>query len=85
MDISSNNQLVPYNQGPRHVTPYSPRETGSVPADRYSAAKRYIPMPPPHSPGPKIKAGDQRSIYTSSRQIKAREINGLGLLINIYA
>jgi len=85
MDISFNNQLVPYNQGPRHVTPYSPRETGSVSAARYSGAKRYALMPPPHSPGFKIEAGDQESIYTSNRQVKAQEINQVGLLIDIYA
>ncbi len=85
MDVSSNNQLVPYNQGSQHVTPYSPRETGSVPAGRYSAAERYILMPPSHSPGYKIEAGDQESIYTSHRQIKAQEINQVGLLIDIYA
>jgi len=85
MDISFNNQLVPYNQGPRHVTPYSPRETGSVPADRHSAAKRYVLMPPPHSPGYKVETGDQESIYTSNRQFKAQEIIQVGLLIDIYA
>jgi hypothetical protein len=85
MDISYNNQLVPYNQGPRPITPYSPRETGSVPANGYSAAKRYVLMPPPHSPGYKIQAGDQESIYTSNRQIKSQEISQVGLLINIYA
>jgi len=85
MDISSNNQLVPYNQGPRQVTPYSPRETGAVPADGYSAAKRYVLMPPPHSPGYKIQTRDQESIYTSNRQIKAQEINQVGLRIDIYA
>jgi len=85
MDISSNNQLVPYDQGPRHVTPYSPRETGSVPAGHYSFARRYVLMPPPRSPGYKIEAGDQESIYTSNRQIQAQKISRVGLLIDIYA
>ena len=85
MDISSNNQLVPYNQGPRHVTPYSPGETDSVKTSRFSAAERYVLMPPPHSPGYKIQAGNPESIYTSNRQFKAQEINQVGLLIDIYA
>ena len=85
MDISSNNQLVPYNQGTRPVTPYSPRESGSVPAEGYPAAKQYVLMPSPHSPGYKIQAGDQASIYTSNRQIKAQKNNMIGLLIDFYA
>ena len=85
MDISSNNQLVPYNQGPRQLTPYAPRPTGSVPADGYSAAKRYVLMPPSHSPGYKVHSGDQDLIYTSSRQIKVQDTNQVGLRLDIYA
>ena len=85
MDISSNNQLVPYNQEPRQLTPYSPKKTGAVQADGYSAAKGYTLAPPSHSPGYKIQTRDQESIYTSNRQIKAQEINQVGLRIDIYA
>jgi len=85
MDISSNNQLVPYNQGPRQLTPYSPGPTGSVTADGYSAAKRYVRVPPSHSPGYKIHSRDQDLIYTSSRQIKVQETNQVGLRLDIYA
>ena len=85
MEISSNNQLVPYYQGPRQVTPNAPREPGSVTADGYSAAKRYVLMPPSHSPGYKIDPGDQEQIYTSSRRIKVKETNHVGSLIDIYA
>ena len=85
MDISSNNQLVPYNQGPRQLTPYPPRPKGSVTADGYSAAKRYVLMPPSHSPGYKVHSGDQDLIYTSSRQIKVQDTNPVGIRIDIYA
>ena len=85
MDISSNNQLVPYNQGPRQLTPYSPTKAGSVPAGGNSAAKRYVLMPPSHSPGYRIHAGDQDLIYTSSRQLKAQETDQVGLRIDIFA
>ena len=85
MDISSNNQLVPYNQGPNQLTPYSRRPTGSVPADGYSAAKRYVLMPPSHSPGYKIQSGDPDLSYTSSRRIKVQEADQVGLRIDIYA
>ncbi len=85
MDISSNYQLVPYNQGPRQVTAFGHRATGDSPADRYSEAKRYVRLPPPHSPGYKIESRNQESIYISSRQIKAHKINQVGLLIDIYA
>ena len=85
MDISSNNQLGPYNQGPKQLTPYSSRETGSVPADGYSAAKRYVLMPPSHSPGSKIHSGDPDLSYTSSRRIKVQEADQIGLRIDIYA
>jgi len=85
MDISSNNQLVPYNQGPKQLTPYSPKKTGSVQADGYSAAKGYTLALPSHSPGYKIHSGDQDLIYTSSRQIKAQETDQVGLRIDIFA
>ena len=85
MDISSINQLVPYNQGPRQLTSYLQRESGSVPANGYPATKRYALMPPSHSPGYKIHTGDQDSTYTSSRRIKVQELNHVGSLIDIYA
>jgi hypothetical protein len=85
MDITSNNQLVPYNRGPTQLTPNSPRNIGAVAADSYAAAKRYVLMPPSHSPGYKIHSGDQDLIYTSSRQIKAQETEQVGLRINIFA
>ena len=85
MDISSNNQLVPYNQGPNQLTPYAPRPKGSVAADGYAATKRYVLMPPPHSPGYKIRSGNQDLTYTSSRQIKVQDTDRVGLRIDIFA
>ena len=85
MDISTNNQLVPYNQGPRQVSPFPPREPRSDPPEGPSADKRYALMPPPHSPKFTAHSGGQEPIYTSSRRIKSPEINQVGLLIDIYA
>ena len=85
MDISTNNQLVPYNQGPRQVSPFPPREPRSGPPEGPSAAKRYVLMPPPHSPKFTTQSGGQKPIYTPSRRIKSSEINQVGLLIDIYA
>lgn len=85
MDISSNTQLVPYNQEPRYVVQYWPRKIGSGSADRHPAAQQNILMPPPPSPGYKIQARDLASIYNSNCQFKAQEINPVGLLIDIYA
>ena len=85
MDISSNNQLVPYNQEPRQLTSYSPKKTGAVQADGYSAAKRYTLTPPSHCPGYKIHSGDQDLIYTSGRQLKAQKTDQVGLRIDIFA
>ena len=85
MDISSNNQLVPYNQGPNQLTPCAPGPKVLVPADAYSATERYDLMPPPHSPGYKIHSGNQDLTYTSSRQIKVPETDQVGLRIDIFA
>jgi hypothetical protein len=85
MEISSDNQLVPYNQGPRQVSPFPSREPRSVPPEGSSAAQRYVLMPPPHSPKFAPQSGGQEPIYTSSRRIKSSEINQVGLLIDIYA
>ena len=85
MDISSNNQLVPYHQGPRQVTPYAPERSAADPADGYRRPWRYVPKPPPHYPGTKIHPGYQASIYTSKCQTKAQESDRVGLLVNIYA
>ncbi|MDX2500179.1 MAG: hypothetical protein QNL14_06685 [Deltaproteobacteria bacterium] len=85
MDISSNNQLVPYNQGPRQVTPYAPRKTAPVPADGNPRPRRYVPEPAPRYHGPMINSENQESIYTANSQSKAQETHRVGLLINIYA
>jgi len=86
MDISSYYQLVPYHQGPRHVSAYGrPRLTGDSLTDRHFTAKRYAMLPPPHPAGHKIQSRNQESIYISSRLIKAHKINQVGLLIDIYA
>ena len=85
MDISSYYQIVPYYQGPRHVTAYGPGVSGDSPTDRHSTAKRYAMLPPPHPTGYKIQSRNQESIYISSRLIKAHKINQVGLLIDIYA
>ena len=85
MDISTNNQLVPYSRGPRQVPPFSPREPRLVPSEDSSAAKRYVLMPPPYSPKFASQSGGQETIYTSSRRIKPSETNQVGLLIDIYA
>ena len=84
MEISSNNQLVPYNQGPQLVTPYSPEAPRSVPADGYSAAERYVLTPLPHSPRYAAQSDSQKAIYTSSRRIITPEINQVGLIIDLY-
>jgi hypothetical protein len=84
MEISSNNQLVPYNQGPQLVTPFSPEAPRSVPAVGYSAAERYILMPLPHSPRYAAHSDGQKTTYTSSRRIIAPEINQVGSIIDIY-
>ena len=85
MDISSNNQLVPYNQEPGQVTPYAPRKNAAVQADPNRRPKRYAPAPAPHNPDPRIHPGNQGYLYTSNSQMKAQETNRVGLLINIYA
>jgi hypothetical protein len=85
MDISSDNQLVPYIQGPRQVTPYSLRKAASVPADGYRRPRRFEPMPPPQYPDLKIQPGIQESIYSSNRRKQAPKSHRIGLLIDIYA
>ena len=85
MDISTDNQLVPYSQEPRQVPPFPPREPRLVPPEGPSAAKRYVLRPPPHSPQFTSQTGGQESVYTSSRRIKPSETNQVGLLIDIYA
>jgi len=85
MNISSNYQLVPCNQGLRHVTAYRHGETGTNLRDRRSAARRYALWPPAHPRGYKIQSWNQESVYISSRQINAHKINQVGLLIDIYA
>lgn len=85
MYTSSNYQLVPFNQGRRHVTAYRHGETGTNFRDRYSAARRHALLPPAHPRGYKIQSRNQESVYVSSRQINAHKINQVGLLIDIYA
>jgi hypothetical protein len=84
MEISSKNQLVPYHQVPQQVALYSPEVTRSVPAQHSSAGKRYVLMPPAHSPRHAVQSDDQKAIYTSNRRIKTDENSQVGRRINIY-
>jgi len=85
MEISSKNQLVPYHhQVPQQVALYSPEVARSVPAEHSSAGRRYLLMPPTHSPRHAVQSDDQKAIYTSNRRIQTDENNQVGRLINIY-
>ena len=85
MNISSNNQLVPYHHGLRQLAPYWSRGPGSAPSDSYPATRQAVLMPPSHSPGTNGHITIQNLIYTSDRRFKAQEINHVGSLIDIYA
>ncbi len=85
MDIYSNNPLVPYYQGPQHVTPYMPVVSRSVSADGNPAVKRYTPMLPPHSSKYETRADGHESAYNSRRRLMTSKINQVGLRIDIYA
>ena len=85
MDISSNNQLIPYHQELRQLVPYGHRGPGSAPANSYPATRQDVLMPPAPSPGAIGFGAVRGSIYTSDRRIKVQESNHVGSLIDIYA
>ena len=85
MNISSSNQLVPYQQRPQQLATYWQREPVADPANRFPATQRYVLNPASYSSGYDVHTPNQNPIYTSNRRIKLQEMNHVGSLIDIYA
>ena len=85
MDISSDNQLIPFDQGPKQVTPFA--RTALIPASerRNQSVMQYTQAQSSHSPKHGNQLDDHKPIYTSSRRINSLKRNEIGLLIDIYA
>ncbi|MGD8256274.1 MAG: hypothetical protein PVG70_02175 [Desulfobacterales bacterium] len=85
MDISSDKQLIPFDQGPKQVTPFA--RTALIPASerRNQSVTQYTQAQSSHSPKHDNQLDDHKPIYTSSRRINSLKKNEIGLLIDIYA
>jgi len=85
MDISSDNQLIPFDQGPKQVTPFA--RTALIPASdrRNQRVMQYTQALSSHSPKHGNPLNDHKPIYTSGRRINSLKKNDVGVLIDIYA
>ena len=85
MDISSDSQLIPFDQGPKQVMPFI--RTVLIPASerRNQNVMRYTQAQSSHSPKHDNQLDDHKPIYTSNRRIHSLQRNEIGLLIDIYA
>ena len=85
MNVCSNNQLIPYSPGSRHLQPYTRLPSIPLANHRNRAAMRYTLINSLQSPGHTNHRDEHESIYSSSHRIKSHNTRMVGLLIDIYA
>jgi hypothetical protein len=85
MDITANNQLVPYSPGPIQVIPYTLKSSRTIASSGEPASRRYALLLPPFYPKTENQPDHSESAYNSSRRLVTPKINQTGLLIDIYA
>jgi len=85
MDIPSNNQLIPYYSGQRHVAPPIEIIPDRLPvlADRRLIQYHLLRLPDPSVSATSPCLNEPE--YNSDRRLKTPKINQVGLLIDIYA
>jgi len=85
MDISSNNQLVPYHQDTRQITAYAPSTRRAASDCGNTLVKRHDWTHTTGSPGHRIRPDASDPLYRYSRRLKFPKMSQVGLRIDIYA
>jgi len=85
MAVSSDYQLIPFDQGSKQVTPFT--RTALIPASGRGnqRVRQCTQALSSHSPKHSNQPDGHKPIYTSSRRIHSLKKSEIGLLIDIYA